>query len=476
MRKVPVPFCGPFDERVAKSISAETCINWYPAIVNSHDRQIMTLKMRPCLKFNQTLSIGPHRGGHVHDGLLYVVSNNKVYSITTADVATEVGTLNTFSGFVGMASNGFDLLIVDGTDGYVWNGTNFDVITDADFVDAKQCKFLHGYFIVNKPGTGEFYISGLYPTHANLVNGTGWTSTDFATAEVDPDDLLAIEVDHQELWLLGEFSAEQFFDSGNALFPFEAQPSGFIEWGIIAPWSIGKGDNTVVWLAQNRNGGRQVVKATSFTPEVISTDSLEERMNGYTTVSDAYAFVVKGADKHLFYVLTFPTQNETHVYDFATNLWHSWESTNVGRFRVATHIYFNGKSYMGDAINGDLYTFDNKTDADNGMSVVRSRKTAHSSNSQNLLFCSAMHFVVDVIRQPLSGQGSDPQMALYISNDRGNTYGNAMTASLGKLGEYGKLISFPQLGSYTDRVYEVRISDPVRTDLISAFAEIEAEK
>jgi hypothetical protein len=474
--RVPLPFVGPFDERVAKSISAETCVNWYPDIVKSHNTQMMTLKMRPCLKLNQALSVGPHRGGIIHDGLLYVVSNNGVYSITTSDVATLVGSLNTYSGFVGMASNGFDLLIVDGTDGYVWNGTNFDTIIDADFVNAVQCKFLHGYFIVNKPGTGEFYISGLYPNHANLVNGTGWTSTAFATAEVDPDDLLALEVDHQELWLFGEFTTEPFEDTGNALFPLEAQPGAFIEWGIVAKWSVAKGDNAVIWLAQNRNGGRQIVKSTTFSPVVISSSSLEERMTAYTTVDDAYAFVVKGADKHLFYVITFPTENETHVYDFATELWHSWESTNVGRFRVATHIYFNGKSYMGDAINGNLYTFDNLTDSDNGTSVVRSRKTAHSSSNQDLLFCSRMDFVIDVIRQPLTGQGSDPQMALYVSNDRGNTWGNAHTASIGALGVYGKLIPILQLGSYRDRVYELRISDPVRTDLISVYAEIEREK
>lgn len=463
--RMPIPFAGAFSERTAKAVSSQTCINWYPDIVETHGTQMMTLNMRPGLKLNQALSIGPHRGSMIHNGVLYVVSNNGVYSVSSSDVATRIGSLSTYSGFVGMASSGTQMVIVDGADGFYWNGTTFTQITDLDFVDAVQVKFLKGRFIVNKPGTGQFYISADY-------DASSWLSLDYATAEVDPDNLIALEIDHQELWLFGDFTTEQYFYSGNTLFPFEPQPGAFTEFGCIAPWTVAKADNTIIWLAQTRSGGRQVVQATINNPIVISSGSLEERMNLFSTVNDAYSFVVKAPDKHLFLVLTFPTANETHVYDLATKLWHAWESFGVGRFRVATSCFAYGKHYMGDAINGNLYTFDASVSQDNGVNIVRSRKTDHSTNNLDRLFCHSLELLINVGQGLITGQGSDPQVALYYSDDGGNTYGNAHTESLGKIGEYNKRVKFDQLGEYRHRVWEVRISDPVPTTLIGAFAEM----
>lgn len=466
--RIPIPFAGAFDERTSKAVSSETTVNWYPDIVETHGQQRMTLKMRPGLKSNQTLNIGPHRGAIVHAGQSYFVSNNGVYRLDSNDVATRIGTLMTYTGFVGMASSGSQLVIVDGLDGFYWNGTSFTQITDADFVDASQVKFVKGRFIVNAPGTGRFYISANY-------DASSWAALDFATAEVDPDNLIAIEVDHQELWLFGEYTTEQYYYSGNTLFPFEPQPGAFSEWGCVAPWTVQKADNSITWLAQTRMGGRQVVQATMNNPVVISSSSLEERMNLFTTVSDAYGFVIKGPDKHLFYVLTFPTANETHVYDYATKLWHSWECYGLGRFCAATHLFANGKHYMGDAINGNLYTFDASTYSDHGTQIVRSRKTAHSSSNQDRLFCHSLELLFDTGQGLITGQGSDPQVALYYSDDGGNTYGNAHTESLGRIGEYGKRVKFDQLGEYRHRVWEVRISDPVPTTFLSAYAEMSKE-
>lgn len=461
----PLPFAGPFDERTAKAISAQTTINWYPIVVETHGKRKMILKQRPGLKFNQTITIGPHRGMLEHNGVLYVVVHTGVYSISIAGVATIIGTINTSAGFVGMASSGFELVIVDGVDGWVWNDTTFTRITDADFVEAQQVKFIKGRFVVNSPGTGRFYMSASY-------NALSWAALDYATAEVDPDDMIALEVDHQELWTMGEYTNEVQTYNGNVDFPFESMPGGFSEWGVAASRSVAKGDNKVIWLAQTRTGGRQVVNATGFVPVVISSDSLEERMSGFSRVDDAYAFVVKASDKHLFYVITFPTANETHVYDFATSLWHGWESYGVGRFRIATATYWNNKYWMGDAINGNLYTFDHSTYSDNGLSMVRSRKAEHHADNQDRLFCHSLEVLVNSGGGLLTGQGADPQIALYVSNDGGKTYGNAKNRSLGKQGKYKTRVKWDRMGEYRHRVYEIRVSDPIDVSIIDAYVEM----
>lgn len=476
MPRIHVPFAGPYDERTAKAISSQLAINVYPEITETHGKQTLVMKSRPALKFNQTVNVGPYRGMLEAGGNLYFVNNNTVYKMDTAETATVLGTINTFTGRCGMASNGLHLIVVDGQDGWVYEyGTaTFAQITDAHFVDAEQVGFFHGRFVVNKPGTGEFYISDSYPAHAQLVNGTGWTSLDYATAEVDPDDLVGLTVQHQQLWLFGEYTTELYFDSGDSLFPFEAQPGGFIEWGCAAPWSIAKGDNTVVWLSKNRHGQGYVVKATGFTPQVISTRAVEEAISRFTTIADAYGYVYKTDDGHLLYVLTFPTGNRSFAYDFTTNLWHEQQSFGVGRMRIATHAFFNNKHYVGDAINGNLYTLSSTTYQDNSTTISRKGRTIHHTKGYDRLFWHSLRLVFEQGVGLSSGAASntDPQVAIRFSDDGGNTWSQERLAPLGKIGEYSAASEWYRLGQSRHRVWEWEVTAAVPVTLVDAVAEV----
>ena len=466
MARIPVPLARQYGARVSRTVSSEMLINWYATTTETHGGKQTVLYQRPGLKFDATIGIGPHRGALVHDGVLYMVSGSGFYRMTSTGVVSFLGSLNTFSGRVGMASNGTQLIVVDGQDGWIFNSVTlvFVQITDLDFVDAQQVVFFHGRFVVIKPNTGEFYISSLY-------NGLTWAALDFAVAEIDPDDLKALIVSHQELWLLGDVSSEAYVDVGNALFPFERQPGGFIEWGIAAKWSVAKGDNTVIWLAKTRDGHGNVVKATGFSPQIISDDSLEEAISLYSRIDDAYAYVIKPNDKNLWYVLTFPSANVTWVYDLSTNLWHQWSSYGVGRFKGATHCFFNNKHYIGSDVDGKLYQFDTYTYADDNDPLERVATTIHIGD-RNRLFWHSLEILFDAGVGLATGQGSDPQAMLRFSNDGGYTFGNSHWRSIGKIGEYGMRALWKKLGQSRHRVYELRVTDPVNAVVIGAYAEV----
>lgn len=187
-----------------------------------------------------------------HAGVMYLVSGGSVYSVNTAETATFIASINTHTGRVGMASNGTQLIIVDGADGWLYNSVTmvWSQITDVDFVDARQVVFFHGRFVVIKPNTGEFYISGLY-------DGATWTALDFANAEVGPDNLKALNVLHQELWLLGDYTTQIYVDTGNPVFPYEPQPGGMIEWGIAAQWARREGRQHTFLAGQDPRRTRQ---------------------------------------------------------------------------------------------------------------------------------------------------------------------------------------------------------------------------
>lgn len=71
-----------------------------------------------------------------------------------------------------------------------------------------------------------------------------------------------------------------------------------------------------------------------------------------------------------------------------------------------------------------------------------------------------------------TGQGSDPQVRLRISNDGGKTFVAEQWRSAGAIGEYNKRVRWTRCGSARRRVYEVSGSDPVPFRLLGAWQEL----
>lgn len=466
-----IPFLGAHYEARALTANAQQTVNMYPEM-NPDGKGKLTLYPFPGLLKKATLGTGPHRGSIEHAGNMYAVSGRELYKVDTSEVVTLIGTLNTGAGKVGMASNGVNLLIVDGTDGYILDGSTLSAITDVDFVDANQCKFLDGYFITNKNATGQFYISDLYPTAANLINGTGWISIDFATAEVDPDNLITHEVQHRELWLFGDYTTEVYYNSGNASFPFDRVSGGFIEWGIAARWSVAKIDNTIAWLAKNKQGHGHVVKATGMSVGVVSNPALEAEIAGYSRIDDAEGFGFQYMGQS-FYVLTFPSADVTWALHINSGAWIRLKGYSVGRYIMASHCFFNGKHYIGDYNSGNLYTLDKDTFTNNGETIERIRRTQHISKNGRPVFIHRLEIDVQAGVGLTSGQGSDPQIMTRWSKDGGRTYANAQWRTMGKIGEYDTRVLVNRVGMARAIMFEVVVSDPVFFVIKDAYAYVE---
>lgn len=150
-----------------------------------------------------------------------------------------------------MADNGVTLVLVDGTpNGYtVTLATNaFAPLVDptGSFVGADRVRYLDTFFIFNSPGLPEFYTS--------LSNSITFDPTYFASKAGAADTLVAIEVMHREIWLIGTKTTEIWFDSGSAAFPFQSVPGAFIQHGCLAKDSVCTQDMAVFWLSQDPQG------------------------------------------------------------------------------------------------------------------------------------------------------------------------------------------------------------------------------
>lgn len=469
-----VPLVGGHYKGRSLNLNAQETINFYPILDQESGKYESALVGCPGTAVFCNLSLDVEiRGLHVMGSYLYAIGGSTLYKIDTTGTETaQTGTLSTSSGMVYMADDGTNLMIVDpGVEGYVYtvaSGT-MTAIADADFPTPSSLTWQDGYFIISKDAADEFYISDTYTP-------TSWVATEYAAAEGKPDILQRVFMDHLQLWLIGKETTEVWYNSGNATFPFERISGAFIQHGTSAPASVAAGDNAVFWLNQDN----QVLRADGFSPRIISTRQLEYQFSQYSSVTDAKGFCYV-QDGHTFYVLIFPTGNETWAYDCATTLWHqrqSWpilSDGNQGRHRANCYAFFNNKHLIGDYRNGKIYEWKLDTyDDDDGAQAIRaSRVWQVIHQDRKNLFFNQLEVEVEAGIGLYTGQGSDPQIMLSWSDDGGHTWSNEHWLGMGAIGEYKKRAVWRRLGRSRNRNFKISISDPIKKYILTAHLEAE---
>lgn len=441
-------------------VTAQKRINLYAEQTN--ERGPMSWHQRPGLELFADLGETPIRGLDVVGDNIYAVHRGTLYSINNAGTATSQGTLSTTSGRVGMANNGTELMIVDGSNGYIYEtvADTFAAISDGDFPGGDTVAYQGGRFIVNDPSSGQWNISASY-------DGTAWDATEFASAESFPDDIVAVFVDQGEVMLFGGQSMEIWGNVGAADFPYARIDGAVSEWGLAARWSLAKFNNTTAWLAKNRMGEVQVVQLAGYVPQRISNPELEYVINGYATISDASA-VSYMSGGHPFYQLNFPTQSVTWIYDGMTGLWTQGEyGTQGARHRAEIGVQFLNKTIVSDYSNGRLYTLKSSMLTDNGVSFAKELIGRHIFDEEEITIGRVW---IDM-ETGLGDLVTEPQAMLQVSKDGGHTYGPEQWASIGKQGEYRDRAVWRRQGRAKDWTMRLRISGPIKVAISGAWVD-----
>ena len=465
-----IPFIGPTYQARSLKADAQRALNVYLETDPVSPRGPAVLYGRPGMETRFTLASAGVRGAITVGEVSYFVSGNAVYRVTTGYAATLMGTIGTTSGPVSLATNGQQVLIVDGLNGWLASLTGFAQITDVDFPNGvKSATCIAGFFVVTGDGSGQFYWNEVPNVGAN------WNGLDFASAEGSPDDTVACLANHLELILIGSKTTEIWVLTGDADAPFIRSGNTFIQVGTPAGQTLAGLDNTFFWLGQDENGSGMVWRANGYSPQRISTHAVERVLQTYTNLSDAIAMTMQ-IEGHAFYVLTFPTDDHTWVYDVATGQWFEWlwrdPLTNVDhRWRPNCHVFFNGEHLVGDWETGEVYALDLDVYTDDGNPIRYLRATQCIDNEDGFYnFYDFLTVDMDAGVGLATGQGSAPLLSMRWSNDGGNTWSNPLTVSMGAAGEYSARARFTQLGQGRNRVWEVSCTDPVKFALIGAYS------
>jgi hypothetical protein len=463
-----IPLLGQSQESRSIRVSNQRTVNMYPSANAPGAKSQLSLFPTNGLTLLSTPNNGPCRSnGVLWMGSLYFVIANKLVKLNSVGAATEVGTLNTSASRCVIAIGRTYIVIVDGTDGYAYDGTTFTVIgdSDADFpAGATHVTYLDGYFIVNEGSTDAYFISA-------IENPLSWDPLDSSSAQASPDNIVGLVATNKDLYLFGDTSCEVHFNSGNADFPFEAYPGGVLEVGLQAPYSLVRSSFGLLGLLTNDEGDSFVGKINGFQVTPISDDDLNYQINTISTTSDAFGMLFRRQGR-TFYALSFPSGDRTWAIEVSSGFVHERKSEGIGRWRVSGVGKIANILVCGDYNTGQVYRLDSSVYTENGSRLDRKRVTqVVHMNHRRMTFhrvCLEMQTGVGLV----SGQGSKPQVMMRFSDDGGNEWSDSMMRSFGAIGKYRTEVIWDCLGDSRERIFEFSVTDPVNTVMVAGYAEV----
>lgn len=458
-----VPLFGLGNKGKSPNVCAQERVNLY-AEVHEDPESGGRITLYPTPGLTQVLNLGgsPTRGVYGKGNSRYLVNGTTLWELAADGTTTNRGTLQPVTGRVDMVDNGDQLLIVDGSYGYIYTfaTTTLTQISDTDFVAGDTCDFLNGFFIVQRSNSAEWGISALY-------DGMSWDALDFATAESDPDDLVRVFVNNGIINLFGSKTIEFWGDSGAEDFPFARIGANAIQWGLASRWSLCQFSNSaLMFLGRNELGAVQVFLLVGNSIAPVSNPELDKLLSTYTVENaTAFTYMVSG---HPMYQISFPTDGVTWVYDGLSKDWHRAQYGQEGRHRAEIQVTFQDQSYVTDYEDGRFYLLDENAYMDDGQTIVREFVTRHIKSGD---YSSIAAFWLDMEAGVglQSGQGSNPQAMLQISRDGGHTWGGEMWRSFGAVGVYAARAVWNRLGRARDWLFKVRVTDPVKTVFVAAW-------
>jgi hypothetical protein len=464
MVTVPINLTGSTFKHKSLPLSAQVCRGWWPQ--KQSDKKALSeyiLCSFPGLKLFGT-AVGLDRGMHEHLGIFYKVTGQTLYSVSSAGVHSSLGTIPGTDRCI-FASIGTSIVIVTGGIPYVWDGTTLTTVTDSDLETPNSVCHLNNQIIYDGD-EGRFVVS-------DVGDATSISSLNYATAESDADDVVRVYSLRNNLLVMGDKTIQPYWNTGDGNPPFDPIITGNIFVGLGALHSVANNDTVCYFLGDDD----QVYVLQGYNAAVISTEAMAREFSHYLTTEDAIGFCFTLQGKN-FYILTFPTQDKTWIYQEGGEWFELSSGADGGRWIGNSYAFCFRKHLIADYRNGNIYELDENTFTDNGSAIVRVRDSAplHGGLFQapgKRLEMNRFELIMETGGGIISGQGSDPVVMLSFSDDGGRTFSTEMWGTVGKLGEFQYKVEWFALGSFETRILRIRTSDPIYYAIYSAAADLE---
>lgn len=172
---------GSYDNQRVPSINAERSVNVFEYLDENAKRQKILIPTSGLIntELNFLTETGGARAAFVFNNSIFLVFGPSVFLVTgtTGALTTAlIGTINNTQPYVGIDANTFQVIFVDGLNGWIYdiNTRIFSKITDTSFPKAPiDVCYLDGFFLVANGGTNNFQLSSF---NQGLVWGPDYTT------------------------------------------------------------------------------------------------------------------------------------------------------------------------------------------------------------------------------------------------------------------------------------------------------------
>ncbi len=295
--------------------------------------------------------------------IMIAIWNDSVFRIEPGITATFIGTISTSSGTIFMSeNNNAEIAFTDGLYLYVYNYLNNTLHTSNGdfsfpFTNPGYISFQNGRLIVAIQNTTNWVLSG-------FNNAEVWvnSSATVGSLQTKPDKVQAafpLPGRGNALMVMGSVVAEQWQDSGQALFPYTRASSFNIDYGCINAATIATLDHFCMWLATNEQSGVVLMQSDGGSIKEISNDGINFKFSTLTAPQDCVGFLYK-LDGHLIYQFTFLTDNLTYLWDVSTETFFTATDENLDYHIARQVVLFNNKYYFVSLDGGNLYEIGTK--------------------------------------------------------------------------------------------------------------------
>ena len=309
----------------------------------------------------QALGAGPHRAAFAQDNLAFCVSGGGFYEVFAGGTNNFRGTVQVDGNPATICSNGgadgsggHQLFITSGGKGYIYDLVSqafTTIVADGFPVPCLQGAFLNGYFLGLQTNADKVQIS-------NLLDGTLWDALDVLQVSQQPGNIAALTTVHQEMWPFSATKVNPWVGTSESSI-FTPVQGATIDYGILAPFSVVRLDNTLLWVSQSELGGAIVLRAAGYSPQVISPPAISTLLQRTSNPAQWVGFTMQ-IEGHPLYLLYAPSALTTLVYDLSTDSWAEWSEWDPSinqdtPFIGRTHMWAFGKHLVGAIDSGWLY-------------------------------------------------------------------------------------------------------------------------
>jgi hypothetical protein len=336
--------------------------------------------------------------------------------------------------------------------------------------------FAAGRGLALNPATGKGNVS-------DLNDLSTWDAGTFFQRSLFADPYQAMFVDANNLvWLIGTETFEVRYDSGTGTQPFIPLSGMNGRSGIAAPFAFSVTGAGNFWLSRTAEGVGEFVMSRGAAPQSVSTFAVNTAIASYlrnSRITDAEMMTYQ-QEGHMFATVSFPAAQAamtsapaTWCYDATGQSWARrgrWSNGAWALWAPRVHVYAFGKHLVGDHTSGTIWWMDTSfaTDTD-GNGIRRVRRAPHLNDEHRRVPIHDFELLMDVGLGLSSGQGSDPQVMMRLSQDGGRTWGNERIAGAGKIGQWRKRVYWNRCGIAPDTVVEVSWSEPVPWRIVDAY-------